>query len=218
MSIGNLGEKSLHASLKQYLVQPGDCIEHNVGGYIVDIVRGDLLIEIQTRNFARLKTKLNRLLKNHPVVVVYPIASARWIVRQDKSGAQLSRRKSPKKGSLLELFHELVYIPHLINHPGFSIEAVMVHEQQIWCDDGAGSWRRKKWSILDRQLLHVEARRVFRSSGDYIALLPDDLPEQFTTHDLPKAHAGKMVYALREMGAIKQTGKRGRAYLYQIAR
>ena len=218
MSIGNLGEKSLHAALKQYLAQPGDQIEHPVGGYVVDIARDDLLIEIQTRNFAKLKTKLNRLLNDHPFHLVHPIASARWIVRQDKTGVQISRRKSPKKGTLLELFRELVYIPHMINHPHFSLEVVLVHEEQIWRDDKMGSWRRKKWSIIDRRLLLVEARHVFRSPADLAALLPDDLPEQFTTRNLPRAYAQKMAYALREMGAITYVGKQGRAYLYQRGR
>lgn len=213
--IGKLGERSLHAALKDYLAQPDDQIEQAVDGYVIDIVRADLLIEIQTRNFARLKTKLGRLLGNHPVHLVHPIASARWIIRQDQTGGHISRRKSPKKGSLLELFRELVYIPHLIDHPNFSLEVLLVHEEQIWCDDGAGSWRRKKWSISDHRLLAVESRHMFNSPADFAALLADNLPEQFTTRDLPRPYAQKMAYALREMGAIKQIGKQGRAYLYQ---
>ena len=46
-SIGSLHEKSLHAALKAWCLQPGDHTEVPVDGYIIDIVRGDLLIEVQ---------------------------------------------------------------------------------------------------------------------------------------------------------------------------
>ncbi len=51
-TIGSLNEKSLHAALKAWCLQPGDQTEVPVDGYIIDIVRGDLLIEVQTRNFS----------------------------------------------------------------------------------------------------------------------------------------------------------------------
>ena len=50
--IGLLNEKPLHASLKQWYARPGDRFEVAVDGFVIDIVRDDLLIEIQTRNFA----------------------------------------------------------------------------------------------------------------------------------------------------------------------
>ncbi|MHA1257030.1 MAG: hypothetical protein ACTSPS_15680 [Promethearchaeota archaeon] len=49
--IGTLKEKSLHAELKNWLKLPGDKIESPVDGYIIDIVRGELLIEIQIPNW-----------------------------------------------------------------------------------------------------------------------------------------------------------------------
>src|SRR5215208_3427729 len=71
--IGLLNEKPLHASLKQWYARPGDRIEVPVDGFVIDIVRDDLLIEIQTRNFASLKSKLTKLARSHPVRLVYPI-------------------------------------------------------------------------------------------------------------------------------------------------
>ena len=54
--IGTLGEKSLHAELKQWYMQPGDLLEEMVDGFHIDIVRGKLLIEIQTTNFSSIKS------------------------------------------------------------------------------------------------------------------------------------------------------------------
>ena len=47
-TIGTLNEKPLHAALKDWCARPGDQFEVFVDGFVVDIVRGNLLIEIQT--------------------------------------------------------------------------------------------------------------------------------------------------------------------------
>jgi hypothetical protein len=69
-------EKSLHAALKKWYARQDDRVEVNVDGFAVDIVCGNLLIEIQTRNFSALKRKLTMLTTNHSVRLVYPIAQA----------------------------------------------------------------------------------------------------------------------------------------------
>ena len=53
--IGLLNEKPLHASLKEWCAQPGDQFEVAVDGFVIDIVRDDLLLEIQTGNLASIK-------------------------------------------------------------------------------------------------------------------------------------------------------------------
>ncbi len=105
--IGLLGEKSLHAALKEHYAQAGDLLEAPVAGYVIDIVRGDLLIEIQTGNFSALKRKLARLLESHQVHLVYPVPAARWIVRVRVDGEiARARRKSPKRGRVEDVFSE----------------------------------------------------------------------------------------------------------------
>src|SRR3972149_4918099 len=106
-TIGTLREQQLHAALKTWLGKPGDTFEQKVEGYHIDIVRGDLLIEVQTGSFIKLRTKLGRLLQNHQVLLVYPIAETKWILRQTKRGRQVARRKSPKHGRVEHLFEEL---------------------------------------------------------------------------------------------------------------
>ena len=68
--VGVLNEKPLHAALKAWYAQPGDEFEALVDGSVIDIVRGDLLVEIQTRNFSALKRKLEKLVVDHPVRLV----------------------------------------------------------------------------------------------------------------------------------------------------
>ena len=220
--IGQLSERSLHAALKEYLRQPGDALEVKLGRYVIDIVRGDLLIEIQTRHLYALRPKLTRLLDaGHRVHLVHPLPAERWIVREARDGRQ-TRRKSPKRAVVRDIFEELVRIPDLAGHSNLTIEALLVREEQLWRDDGQGSWRRERWSLIDRRLLGVEGSAVLAGPADYLALLPPDLPEPFSNADLAAALpcapalAGKVTYALRAMGLLAAAGKRGRANLYRV--
>ena len=122
-----MGETSLHEAVKRWYAEPGDRLEAKVDGYIIDIVRDDWLIEIQTGNFSAIRAKLVNLVRLHPVRLVHPIPQIKWIVRLDARGGRVSRRRSPRRGRVEDLFLELVYIPHLIKEPNFSLEALMVH-------------------------------------------------------------------------------------------
>jgi hypothetical protein len=73
-------ETTLHANQKEIYRQEGGQTESWVDGYLIDVVKPDLLIEIQTRNLGALKKKLGDLLDNHPVRLVHPIAKEKFIV------------------------------------------------------------------------------------------------------------------------------------------
>ncbi len=217
-----MGETSLHEAVKLWYAQPGDRLEAWVDGYLIDIVRDDQLIEIQTGNFSAIKAKLENLVRRHPVRLVHPIAQTKWIVRLDAQGRRVSQRRSPRRGRVEDLFLELVYIPHLMEEPKFSLEALMVHSEEELIDDGRGSWRRRRWSVNDRRLLDVVGRDVFSAPADFRKLLPETLPKEFTTRELAEGlrlRAGiaqKMTYCLRHMGVLDMIGKRGRAHMYSL--
>ena len=101
--IGLLNEKALHASLKQWYARPGDRFEVTVGGFVIDIVRDDLLIEIQTGNFASIKAKLTRLVDSHQVRLIYPIAQERWIVRSSSVVLTRSACRAPTTPALVRI-------------------------------------------------------------------------------------------------------------------
>jgi hypothetical protein len=219
--IGTLGEYSLHADLKRWYAQEGDRLEVNVDGFIVDVMRGELLVEIQTRNFSGIKRKLAQLADIHPLRLVYPIAREKWIVRVGRDGKKvLSRRRSPKRGRLLDLFDELVHIPSLLREPTVSFEALLIEEEVVRRDDGRGSWWRRGVSTLDRRLIRVISRHVFEGPQDYGQFLPEGMSGPFTTKDLARSLdatqgiAQKIAYTLREMGTLKVAGKKGNAILY----
>ena len=228
--IGTLNEKPLHEALKRWLAAPGDRCEVRVGRYVVDLVRDDEWIEIQTRHFAALKTKLPRLLAReenddhaHTLRLVYPLPVEKWIVRLDADGVMpLSRRRSPKHGTLADVFAELVYIPTLIAHPRFVLDVLCIQEEEARRFDARRGWRRKGWVTHERRLLAVLERHTFTAPVDLLALLPADLPVPFTTTELAAALgrsrrlAQQMVYTLRALDLIAADGKRGRAVLYRL--
>lgn len=220
--IGTLQESSLHRDLKAWCARPGDRLEVVVDGYEVDVVGEDRLLEVQTGSFGALKGKLKALLPAHRVEVVYPIAYERWVRRVDGRDRPVSRRKSPKRGRVEELFGELLRLPQTAMHPNFSLRVLLIQEEVVWRDDGQGSWRRKGWSVADKRLLAVVEERRFANAADYLALIPDDLAIPFTNQSLAeslaarRSLASKMTYCLRRMGLLHKVGKLGRFDLYEI--
>ncbi len=99
--IGLLNEKPLHASLKEWYAQPGDRLEIAVDGFVIDIVRKNLLLEIQTANFVSVKKKMNNLALSHRIRLIYPLAREKWIVKlpKDASG-EVTRRRSAREDGL----------------------------------------------------------------------------------------------------------------------
>jgi len=219
--INLLNEKQLHAALKAWYVRPGDQVEVAVDSYIIDIMRGDLLIEIQTRSFSALKRKVTELVKQHPVRLAYPIAMEKWIVRMPEKGDRiLGRRRSPRRGIPADVFEEMVSFPELISNSNFSIELLLIQEEEVRRQDRRRGWRRKGWTIDERRLLKVLDRLVLETPADVAALIPEDLVTPFTTSDLaravgrPRRLAQRMAYCLRAMGCITPAGKQGNAILY----
>ncbi|RLC78763.1 MAG: hypothetical protein DRI81_06175 [Chloroflexi bacterium] len=214
----------MHAALKEWYAQPGDRFEVSVDGFVIDIVRGELLVEIQTGGFSAIKRKLTTLTARHPLRLVYPVAREKWIVKlaQDGSG-RLGRRKSPKHGAFEHVFAELVSFPSLLSVPNFSLEVLLIQEDEVRRYDGKRGWRRKGWVTHERKLLEVVERRLFEAPADMGELVPSDLAEPFTTSDLAAAIgqrrwlAQKMAYCLREMGALAPVGKQGNSILYSRA-
>jgi hypothetical protein len=220
-TIGTLNENPLHAALKEWYAGPGDLLEVAMDGYVIDIVQGDLLIEIQTGAFNPMRRKLSTLLPDHRVRLVHPIAAGKWIVKVGEDGEAVSRRRSPKRGGICDLFKPLVSIPHLLDHPHFELEALLIEMEEFQEYDGKRGWRRRGWVVTERKLLSVVDRRIFTSAADLADLLPGDLPVPFTTADLagslkiPRRLAQQMTYCLRQMKQLEGAGKAGNAILYQ---
>lgn len=221
--IGTLREKPLHASLKEWFALPGDKVECPVDGFVVDLVRDDLLIEVQTRGFSSMKQKLVVLLDSgHRVRIVHPIALTKWIVKVDADGTILSRRRSPKHGHAADVFAELVSFPELLIGSSLEISVVLTIEEEYRHHTPGRSWRRRGWSVFERRLVDVVDTVLLQNEEDLRRLMPDHLPRPFTTDDLAtelgrtKRSAQQMAYCLRMTGVIETVGKRGNSVEYRV--
>jgi len=219
-----LREKPLHAALKRWYAQAGDRAEVAVDGYVIDLVRDELLIEVQTRGFSGMRAKVIALLaRGHRVRIIHPIAMDRWIVKIDLDGAVLARRRSPTHGCVADLVGELVSFPELLAHPRFEIEVLLTLEEEYRRHDPGRCWRRQGWTVVERRLVDVVDRRLLRRTEDLASLLPEGLPDPFTTADLavrlgrPRRVAQQMAYCLRKAGLVEAMGTRGHAATYQMA-
>jgi hypothetical protein len=223
VQIGTLNEGALHAQLKEWYRRPGDLLEQVAGSFVVDLVRGDLLVEIQTGGFAPLRRKLELLAQEHPVRLVAPIPLVRRIVRLSDEGEVLSARRSPRRGRIEDIFSRLVSIPSLLCLPRFQLEIVLTHQDELRVYRPGKAFRRRGWVVTGRQLVSVEERRLLATPADAARLLPLALPELFDTAELAQAAgierrlAQQMTYCLRAMGVLETAGKRSGAVVHRRA-
>lgn len=218
--INTWNESLLHEDLKDLYCGDTGEKEVSIEGSICDVVRQDgSLVEIQTSSIGKLKDKLERLLPDHKLELVHPIAVNSIIETYNPDGSLKSRRKSPKHGTIFQLFNELTGIYHLLNNPNLTLTVVLADILEIRIADGTGSWRRKGIRTDDKKLIKINETVSFKSLSDYARLLPDSLPAEFTTADLSISgagrYSGKMAWVLKKAGILEHIGKRGRAYLYR---
>ncbi len=221
-AIGSLNEKPLHAALKEWYRQDGDQVEAPVDGFVADLLRDGQLIEIQTRGFSSMRRKFDRLLDTHRIRLVHPVAAEKWIVKLDATGEVVSRRRSPKRGIAADVCEELVSFPSLLSHPHFALEIALVEEEEIRRPDARKGWRRGGFVIEERRLVTVQETIELTAPDDLLRLLPNGLPDPFTTAHLAdglgrsRHLAQEVAYCLRVSGAVETLGRDRRGYLYQL--
>jgi hypothetical protein len=219
-------ETSLHRELKALYADDLARVEVRIGKYRIDAVVGDELIEIQHGPLTAIRDKIRKLLEDHPVRVVKPIVAAKLLVKQRrKDGRIVERRRSPKQGTIWDLFHELIHFTRVFPHPRLSLEVPLV-EVEEWRYPGHGRrrWRRAgDHQVQDQRLVRIREVHHFRTAADLALLLPKDLPAPFHTGDLAKGAgidrwvAQRVAYCLRHMGTTRLVGKKGNAWLYEFA-
>jgi len=218
-------ETSLHRELKKLYAGDDAQTEVVLDQYRIDAVSGGQLIEIQHGSLAAIRDKIGRLLQHHRVLVVKPIVERKLLIKQNApAGRVLSRRASPKRGKLIDIFDELVYFTRVFPHPKLTLEVVLV-EVEEWRHPGHGRrrrWRRNDQVVEDQKLVGVGQSIRLSRAADLLSLMPAELPRQFHTGQLAelagiRRHvAQRIAYCLREMQAVRQIGKQGNSLLYQL--
>jgi len=220
-------ETSLHRQLKAHYAGDNGQIEVIYDDYRIDAIRNGRMIEIQHGSLAAIRDKIAALLENHRVTVVKPIVALKHLVKLDQRGGKVvDRRKSPKRGQLLDVFDELVYFTRVFPHRQLLLEVVLVEVEELRYP-GHGRRRRHRandFQVEDQRLVKIIDTCRFRTLADLRKMLPRGLPTAFHTGHLAEGlevrrHiAQKIAYCLRETGAIHTVGKQGNAVLYSRRR
>lgn len=219
--IGTLGEKTIHAVLKNYLAP--DQLNHEIKfkNYYADIVTPERIIEIQTQNFDRLRNKLSVFLKESPVTIAYPIAHTKWLRWVDKESGEVSpRRKSPKTGKAAQILPELYKIKDYLPDPGLTVHLLFIDLEEYKFLNGWSKDKKKGAEKSDRIPIGLVGEMFLKEPSDYRLLLPESLGNTFVSKEFAKASGLKGIAlsgalkVLIQMGIIEQTGKKGRAFLY----
>ena len=220
--IGMLNEGALHAALKQDYLGESGLAEVPFGGFVADVVRDGVIYEVQTSSFSGLGRKMLALADLSPVVLVHPIPHAKYLVRvQDTESGEFTRRRSPKRGAIVHILRELVYLPEMLKHSNFAVEVVLTEEEEIQTCDPKARRGRGGWRLKGRHLLNVLERYRLQSADELWAFVDEELPDEFTTADLaasmgqPKALAQQLAYCLRHLDAVEVCGKTGNALNYR---
>jgi len=221
--IGTLREKTLHMILKYALEPDENKHEIKVGNFHADIKNDKGIIEIQTRNFNTLRKKLSCFLDENIVTIVFPIAYKKYLVWIDiENGEITKRRKSPKTGSVYEIFFELYRIKQFLIHPNLRFKIILMDIAEYRNLDGWSRDRKKGSSRHERIPENYIGTVDVNCAEDYIKLIPKDLPENFTSFDF-KINSGLSQHAsqtalnvLRFVGAVEKIGKQGNRIVYKM--
>lgn len=220
--IGTLGEKTLHAILKDYYEPDRDYQEVALEGYVADICNNEGIIEIQTANFNKLRAKLAVFLNLYPVTVVYPVARCKWITWiEPDTGSVSSRRKAPKQWDAYYAFFELYKIKEFLKNPNLHLRIVLMDIEEYRLLNGWNETHKRGSTRYDRIPLGICREVMIDQPEDYMQFVPYELDAAFTSSQFADAAhisrdtAGRVLNILHYMGAVRRVGRKGNSYLYE---
>ncbi len=222
-------ETSLHRQLKQHYAGEDGATEVVVDGFRIDAIAtcGEL-IEIQHASLGALRSKCRQLLDGteRRLKIVKPIIARKRVTTLVRRGGPVKRtRMSPIRGNLAELFVDLVHFSDVFPRDRLTLEFALIESEEIRVDRKQPTRRRKKYSLVDQQLIQVIDTLQVCTTDDLLSQVPIRyLPMPFDTAELgaamdqPRWFAQKVAYCLRTTGAVKLAGKRGNSLLYALPR
>jgi hypothetical protein len=221
--IGTLGEKTLHAVLKDYFEPNSEYHEVKVDGYFADIAKEGEIFEIQTRDLYRLAPKISTFLVENRVTVVHPIALTKTVFWMDpETGECLSHRKSSKRGKEIDILPELYGLRRFLTNEKFRVCVMLMDVNEYRILDGYGKDKKKRATKLDRYPTALIDEIYLENPKDYRRFLPSDLPETFTYSDFRVAAkcdvytAQRALNILLNLDLIYVVGKKGRQRVYAL--
>ena len=222
--IGTLGEKTIHAVLKNYYAPDCEMQEIPIENFVADIFTGTEIIEIQTRSFNVMRRKLDTFLKQYPVTIVHPIPHIKWVSWIDEETGEASpKRKSPKKGNPYQAFVELYKIRPFLKNENLHFKFALIDMEEYRLLNGWSRDKKRGSERFDRIPLEFVEEVCIDRREDYMQFVPFDLPEPFTSREfakcakIPMRLANVVLLILTDLSVVTRVGKQGNCYLYELA-
>lgn len=221
--IGTLSEKTLHKVVKNYLEPQLVFQEIKIGSYYADIFKDNKIIEIQTRQFNALRSKLAFFLKDYEVTVCYPTfhkKTINWINSDTLIKEDI--RKSPKRGSIYDSFKELYKIKFLLNNPKLKLKLLLIDLEEYRLLNGWSKDKKKGSYRYDQIPVELVEEIDILEKRDYLKFIPDNLSDKFTSKDYSKAtkltlnRAQTALNVLRYLEIIEIIGKDSKSNVYSV--
>lgn len=222
--IGTLGEKTIHAVLKNYYAPDCEMQEIPIENFVADIFTGTEIIEIQTCSFNVMRRKLDTFLKQYPVTIVHPIPRIKWVSWIDEETGEASpKRKSPKKGNPYQAFVELYKIRPFLKNENLHFKFALIDMEEYRLLNGWSRDKKRGSERFDRIPLEFVEEVCIDRREDYMQFVPFDLPEPFTSREfakcakIPMRLANVVLLILTDLSVVTRVGKQGNCYLYELA-
>ncbi len=221
-SIGTKQEKTLHQTIKYYLSLNEEEHEVKLDKKIVDIYKDNEIYEIQTQGFDKMRDKLETLLPNHSLTIVFPIAHIKTLYLISDLGEVESVRKSPKKQSPFEIFKELYKIKSYLKSPNLHFKIIMFNSDEFRDIVPKKHVRSKGYKRSDQFVKEIVKEYDIYSSNDFNKLLDEiNLKDEFTTADIKKLTKVSLktsvlvLNILLYLGVVEKIGNKNRYILYR---
>ena len=177
---------------------------------------------LQTQGFDKLRSKLEALLLNYKVTIVYPIPYIKQIYLINEYGEIISNRKSPKKGSALEIFKELYKIKSYLKNDNLKFKIIMFNSDEYRDQIPKKHVRSKGYKRNDQIVSEIIKEYDINKEYSLVNLLDDlNLPEVFTTEDVrkkgkvSKKTSSLVLNILSCLGYVEKIGTKNRYNVYK---
>ena len=220
-NIGTYKEKKLHIMMKKYFEPDEDYHEVPTNGFIADIRRDGIITEIETNGFSGLKPKLAAYLPEYRVNLVYPLAAKKYVSWINPEEGSISpRRPSPKKQNAYDLLFELVRILPYVKNENLTVVAPLLEIDEYKLLDGWSYDKKRGAHRFERIPTDIYDIVVLSTDDDYRKYIPDSCGKEFTVKEFGRGakisirDTRAIIKVMEERGVVRQSGKRGREYIY----
>lgn len=224
--IGTYGEKATHQVLKYYMQSDSTKHEIRVGRHIVDAIDDSgKLIEVQSKDFYRIKDKLRVLLENNVVEIVYPCpikTCSLWVQPEDlKVIGEIKYRAYKNPCYILP---ELYSIKEFINFSNLKIRIVKFEEVEFKYLDGYGPNNKRHATKINRIPISFIGEEVLGSIEDYKRIIGIPNGIYFHSNQFARAtklkidNARKALLFLTDIEVVNRVGRDSSGIIYEIAK